>query len=555
MSAAMSDPFEAGLAGREVEFGKKWTLFLTDLTVPQIYHAEKLLTSRLELERLHQKSFLDVGCGGGLISLAARRLGARVISFDSDPHAIASARELRRRYFPDDPDWQIEQGSVLDSKFLGTLNTFDIVWANDVLNHSGAMNQALENVRQLVAVGGRLEVAIYQDHGPISARWDRLKGIYHKLPRPLRDLFGVALIARTEGRPFLAHLRRGNAVNWLKGWAGDRDNANDKGRWRAWMDWLGNYPYERASVEEVIEASGREGFRLIAQTPPTSIADCVNFSFYRSRPGFEAGQNAPSGRSRSLWQLSPSTSFHRVVAPLSLTDDGWAGTVVEAPDTAPGSDFALFRDGKLVGPTTVEGTKAVVARRSESAGALSEAEFYVVGAEARQLLPPFNHERGRMWSTTVPELATVADDVKHGARSPLLMFEDGVQLRKPHSAHDEIAQRGGGHFSHWEVTIYFSTSDGSDPNFNGKTYFALIDNDQRADILRRSKFDRNELAVTPEMISAGVSILDAWEREHEAQGDSGPTSSTSKVKLVSAIYDAMRAAKSSAPRDQIKHRG
>jgi O-antigen/teichoic acid export membrane protein len=49
-------------------------------------------------------SFLDIGSGSGLFSLAARRLGARVRSFDYDPQSVACTAELRRRYFPDDAE-------------------------------------------------------------------------------------------------------------------------------------------------------------------------------------------------------------------------------------------------------------------------------------------------------------------------------------------------------------------------------------------------------------------------------------------------------------------
>jgi hypothetical protein len=57
---------------------------------------------------------VDIGCGSGLFSLAARRLSARVHSFDYDPQSVACAVELNRRYYPQDPDWTIGEASVLD---------------------------------------------------------------------------------------------------------------------------------------------------------------------------------------------------------------------------------------------------------------------------------------------------------------------------------------------------------------------------------------------------------------------------------------------------------
>ena len=95
------------------EFGKNWQRFLSVLNDERIAEAEKSLRAMLETESLSGKSFLDVGSGSGLFSLAAMRLGAaRVHSFDYDPQSVACTRELKRRYFPDAHQWTIEEGSV-----------------------------------------------------------------------------------------------------------------------------------------------------------------------------------------------------------------------------------------------------------------------------------------------------------------------------------------------------------------------------------------------------------------------------------------------------------
>jgi len=79
----------------------------------------------LKVDTLTGKRFLDIGSGRGLFSLDARRLGAKVHSFDYDPQSVACTVELRRRYFPDDPDWQVKQGSALDGLYLDSLGEFD----------------------------------------------------------------------------------------------------------------------------------------------------------------------------------------------------------------------------------------------------------------------------------------------------------------------------------------------------------------------------------------------------------------------------------------------
>ena len=89
-------------AGERFEFGKNWARFLQTLNDDKIEEAIKSLQDNLETESLAGKSFLDIGSGSGLFSLAARRLGARVHSFDYDPNSVACTAELKRRYFPDD---------------------------------------------------------------------------------------------------------------------------------------------------------------------------------------------------------------------------------------------------------------------------------------------------------------------------------------------------------------------------------------------------------------------------------------------------------------------
>lgn len=149
-----SDAVQEISRGERFTFGENWGAFLNGLNEERIVRAEDSLKSMLGVARLDGLSFLDVGSGSGLFSLAARRLGAHVVSFDFDPQSVACTQELRRRYFPDDAHWQVEQGSVLDCDYLARLGQFDVVYSWGVLHHTGAMWQALENAAPLVREGG-----------------------------------------------------------------------------------------------------------------------------------------------------------------------------------------------------------------------------------------------------------------------------------------------------------------------------------------------------------------------------------------------------------------
>src|SRR5882762_3573849 len=191
------------------EFGQNWRRFLAVLDDQRIESAAGSLKRMLEVEGLQGRSFLDIGSGSGLFSLAARKLGARVHSFDYDPQSVACTEELRRRYFPDDRNWIVEEGSVLDQEYLACLGVFDVVYSWGVLHHTGAMWRALENVAPLVKERGQLFISIYNDQGGPSARWLRVKRTYNTSPETLRWLVLIPVLARIWGKITVKDILRG----------------------------------------------------------------------------------------------------------------------------------------------------------------------------------------------------------------------------------------------------------------------------------------------------------------------------------------------------------
>src|SRR5689334_15603073 len=99
-------------------FGENWLDFLGILSDEHIAEAEKGLHAFLGDIDLKDKKFLDIGSGSGLHSLAARKMGAGVVSFDYDIQSVACTQELKSRYFPNDPSWIIEQGSILNREYI-----------------------------------------------------------------------------------------------------------------------------------------------------------------------------------------------------------------------------------------------------------------------------------------------------------------------------------------------------------------------------------------------------------------------------------------------------
>ncbi len=258
-------------------FGKNWGRFLTVLNEERIHEAQTSLSKMLNVSELRNKSFLDAGCGSGLFSLAARRLGARVHSFDYDLDSVCCAEELRRRYFDGDAYWTIQSGSVLDTDFLRSLGRFDYVYCWGVLHHTGAMWAGLENITGNIKEDGKLFIAIYNDQGRKSKIWKKIKIGYNRLPCGLRTLYLLGITIPME----ISIMIRSNPKLYVRTWT-HYQSSRGMSRWHDLVDWIGGYPFEVARPEAVLDFCLPHGLQLKKLITCAGGLGCNQYVFHKS---------------------------------------------------------------------------------------------------------------------------------------------------------------------------------------------------------------------------------------------------------------------------------
>jgi SAM-dependent methyltransferase len=141
-------------------FGKNWAQFARELSEDQIDEAIAALKRLLACESLAGKRFIDIGCGSGIHSLAALRIGAdEVLAVDIDPDSVNTTRALLEKYAAS-LNWRVVERSVFELS-PSDAGRFDVVYSWGVLHHSGDLKRAVGIASTLVADKGLFVVALY----------------------------------------------------------------------------------------------------------------------------------------------------------------------------------------------------------------------------------------------------------------------------------------------------------------------------------------------------------------------------------------------------------
>ena len=244
-------------------FGENWLKYIEDFDERKFEEAKNSLCQLLGRETLEGKTFIDIGCGSGIFSLAAIDLNAsRVISTDLDPKSVQACRAVKQRR--NVRHWLIREGSILDEQFNNRLGKADIVYAWGVLHHTGSMWKAIANAAGLVDDEGSFLLAIYNRHYT-SPMWRKFKEMYNTSGRFLQKLMVWSIllpriIVRLIKLKHPLRERRGMSIYYDA------------------IDWAGGLPYEYADFDEIVSFLKKRDFILINGIRTKSIG-CNQFVF------------------------------------------------------------------------------------------------------------------------------------------------------------------------------------------------------------------------------------------------------------------------------------
>jgi SAM-dependent methyltransferase len=235
------------------EFGENWRKYAGLINDQRISAAERGLAKLLTREELAGRTFLDIGCGSGLHSLAAARAGvAAITAIDLDPNSVATTKAVLTRFAPTEVEWQAMERSVFD---LDSLPLHDVVYSWGVLHHTGAMERAISAAAARVRPGGLFAIALYRKT-PLCGFWRIEKKLYTQGGPAMRGVLET-LYNGARGMSF-----------WLRGRSFKAYKADYAAlRGMEYMtdvrDWLGGYPYESISKPDMLAIADALGFDFL----------------------------------------------------------------------------------------------------------------------------------------------------------------------------------------------------------------------------------------------------------------------------------------------------
>lgn len=239
------------------DFGKNWREYSQKINEDRLRIAELSLTKFFHKEGIKGKTFIDIGCGSGLFSIAALRQGCKnLLAIDIDPICVSITKNNIKKYW-NEPNWHCKVKSVFDLD-KNEIGEFDLVYSWGVLHHTGSMLEAIESASQLIDKEGKMLLGLYQKT-ILCPFWVLEKKIYHRssssTQKMIRELF-YKLFSFLS----LFQYRHINKIIHKHKQKRGMDYFCDL------HDWLGGYPYESISPKSFNDFISTIGLKIQKQS-------------------------------------------------------------------------------------------------------------------------------------------------------------------------------------------------------------------------------------------------------------------------------------------------
>ena len=235
---------------KKFSFGENWHKFTNEsFSKERLNISTRELLNSLRLENLEEKTFIDIGCGSGIHSMSAWKSRARtVLSIDIDPQSVLSTLKLHE-LSGKPKNWEIQQGSILDSDFISKFGNYDVVYSWGVLHHTGNRWNALRNISSLINENGILFIALYADemyHTPSPQFWIDIKKKYNEASTEKKTELEEWYAWEYSLKPYV--------TKGINPFTAIRNYKESRGMefWTDVRDWLGGYPMDFAKTKDVV---------------------------------------------------------------------------------------------------------------------------------------------------------------------------------------------------------------------------------------------------------------------------------------------------------------